>query len=133
MTDEKRGSGPFAMPGLDAGGRQMAEIFETLAKAQGQVMDSLLKGNIEVLGFVRDRLERDRALVAALSGARDPADAAARWTEFWQKAMADYGDESGKLSELAADLGREMLAALNPAAAEAMAAATPRPAPRKKG
>lgn len=131
MTDGNSGSGPFAMPGGDAAQKQMAEMFESMAKAQGQVVDAMLKSNIEMLGFVRDRLEKDRAIVAALAGARDPAEAAQLWSDFWQKAMADYGDESGKLSELAAGLGREMLEAMNPAAAEAMAAAQ-KPAGRKR-
>ena len=84
-----------------------------------------------VLGFVRERLEKDREIVAALAGAKDPTQAAQLWSEFWQKTMADYGDESGKLSEMVAGLGREMLEAMNPAAAEAMAAATA-PAGRKR-
>lgn len=132
MTQERTGSGPFAMPGMEGAQKQMAEIFEAMAKAQGQVVDAMLKQNIEVLGFVRDRLERDRAMVAALAGAKDPAEAAALWSEFWQKAMAEYGDEGGKLSEMVAGLGREMLAAVNPAAAEMMPAAAPKPAARRR-
>jgi len=131
MAEDKAGSGPFAMPGGDAAQKQMAEMFESMAKAQGQVVDAMLKSNIEVLGFVRERLEKDREIVAALAGAKDPTQAAQLWSEFWQKAMADYGDESGKLSEMVAGLGREMLEAMNPAAAEAMAAATA-PAGRKR-
>ncbi|MCR9152427.1 MAG: phasin family protein [Rhodobacteraceae bacterium] len=123
MTDDKTGSGPFAMPGMEGTQKQMAEMFETMAKAQGQVVDEMMKQNIEVLGFVKERMEKDRAMVAALASAKDPAEAAEVWSGFWQKAMADYGDETGKLSEMVQGLAAEMLNAINPAAAEAMAAA----------
>ena len=53
MTDDKTGSGPFAMPGMDGAQKQMAEMFDTMAKAQGLVVDAMMKQNIEVLGFVK--------------------------------------------------------------------------------
>ena len=121
MADDKTGSSPFTMPGMEGTQQQMAEMFETMAKAQGQVVDAMMKQNIEVLGFVKERMEKDRAMVAALASAKDPAEAAEVWSGFWQKAMADYGDETGKLSEMVQGLASEMLNAINPAAAEAMA------------
>lgn len=122
MSGDKMGSGPFAMPGAEDAQRQMSAMFETMARAQGQVVDAMMRQNIEVLDFVRERLEKDRAVVASLAAAKDPAEAAEIWQGFWQRAMADYGDESGKLSEMVAGLASDMLGALNPAAAEAMTA-----------
>lgn len=127
MTGGKTGPGAFAVPEMDAAQRQMAQVFETMARAQGRMVDAMMQSNIEVMAFVRDRLERDRTMVTALAGAKDPAEAAALWSEFWQKAMADYGDESGKLSEMVAGLAAEMLRAINPAAAEAAPAAATSP------
>jgi len=120
MSDDKVGSGPFAMPGIEGTQKQMAQVFENMAKAQGQVMDAMMKQNIEVLTFVKERMERDREMVAQLAAAKDPAEAAEIWSGFWQRAMADYGDESGKLSEMVSGMASEVLGAVNPAAAEAM-------------
>jgi len=120
MSDDKVGSGPFAMPGIEGTQKQMAQVFENMAKAQGQVMDAMMKQNIEVLTFVKERMEKDREMVAQLAAAKDPAEAAEIWSGFWQRAMADYGDESGKLSEMVSGMASEVLGAVNPAAAEAM-------------
>jgi len=120
MSDDKVGSGPFAMPGIEGTQKQMAQVFENMAKAQGQVMDAMMKQNIEVLTFVKERMERDREMVAQLAAAKDPAEAAEIWSGFWQRAMADYGDESGKLSEMVSGMASEVLGAVNPAAAEAL-------------
>ena len=99
-------------PQIDEVAQQMTGFMTTVVKMQGHMFDALMKQNIEMLDFVRTRFERDRALVAKIAATEDPVESQRLLGEFWQKAVSDYTDESGKMTgmvaELTSDAARQM-------------------------
>lgn len=91
-----------------------------LIKPQAQLMEAMFRQNIEMLDFMRARLERDRAHVAKLAAASESGDVMSLWAEFWQKTLADYSTETSKLAASATDIAQQ---AVKTATSEATAVA----------
>ncbi len=118
MADEKPPAAP-RMPPFDEMPAQVGEAMSQMAKRQGHVFDAMLKQNIEMLDFLRARFERDRAMVAELSSAEDPATASRLWADFWQKAAHDYSEETGKMTGMLAELTSDAVRSLKEGGLEA--------------
>lgn len=88
--------------GASAGAAPADAMLHGMMQGQVRMMDALLKQNIEALDFLRQRFEKDRAMLAELAGAKDGAAAGTVLTEFWQKAFSDYSAEAGRLGSLMA-------------------------------
>lgn len=78
----------------------IGDMMQGMLKAQVRMMDAALKQNIETLEFLRQRFEKDRAMLAQLAEAKDSASAGNVLTEFWQKAYSDYTAEAGRLGAM---------------------------------
>lgn len=76
------------------------DMMHGVLRAQARMMDAVLKQNIEALEFLRQRFEKDRAMIAELAEAKDSAEAGMALTQFWQKAFSDYSAEAGRLGSL---------------------------------
>jgi hypothetical protein len=116
-------------PGLfTADPAHLGDMTAAMLRAQAQMMDSILKQNIEVLDFLRARFEKDRTIFNDLADCDDPARAMELLQGFWCRSFSDYADEAGKLGALASATAGEV--------AEGMAeeaAALAGGAPRNKG
>lgn len=77
-----------------------AEMAKGVMQAQVRMMDAVLKQNIEALEFLKNRFEKDRAMLEELASAQDAAAAGAVLTGFWQKLASDYMQEAGRLGSL---------------------------------
>lgn len=93
------------MAGLLAG--VPAPDWAAMLQPQTRMAEAMLHHNIEMLDFVRARLERDREFLGVVSKAGTPAEAMGLWQGFWQKMIADYASETDKLAASAARLSEE--------------------------
>lgn len=100
MTATDKMAAWMNLPSLDA---------MLLMRPQARMAEALLRQNIEILGFVKDRMERDRALLAELSTLRDPAAALNLWSEFWQHALSDYTAETTKLAKSVGEIAEQAM------------------------
>lgn len=77
-------------------------------EAWSQVGQSLLDGfgalQSEATRFVTMRIEQDLAVQRELAGCHSPAEAMEVYSAFGRKAMQDYLDEAGKVSDIAAGM-----------------------------
>lgn len=76
-------------------------------KPQAQMMEALLKQQIEVLDFLRARYERDRALVSKLATATESNEVMSLWSDFWQRTLADYTTETTKLATSVTEIAQQ--------------------------
>jgi len=99
---------PFSIPSM-ANGQNFAL---TIARLQGYAFTSMMRYPIEALGFLRHRYEQDVKLVDDLIASDDVKNALDIYTGFFEKALADYSKEAGKVatmsSELASEAGKRM-------------------------
>ncbi len=95
----------FAFPDLTDQGvpMPMVDMMQMISQLQGKMVDCMLRQNVEMLEFLKNRVEKDRALFAELGKNKDPSTALQQWSDFWQKAMTDYSNESGKLTATVAE------------------------------
>lgn len=88
-----------------------ADMAKGVMQAQVRMMDAVLKQNIEALEFLKNRFEKDRAMLGELAATKDAAAAGAVLTGFWQKLASDYMQEAGRLGSLmqatAQEIGEE--------------------------
>ena len=77
-----------------------ADMAKGVMQAQVRMMDAVLKQNIEALEFLKNRFEKDRAMLGELATTKDAAAAGAVLTGFWQKLASDYMQEAGRLGSL---------------------------------
>lgn len=89
------------MPGASAA------AMAALIRPQAQMMEALLRQNIELLDFLRTRFERDRVMVAHLASATEAGDVMSLWAEFMQRSLADYGSETHKLAASVTDIAQQ--------------------------
>jgi len=68
------------------------------ANAQAQEAVGLIAGEWQT--FVGHRLQEDRALMQRLAESRTPDQVLAAHSEFWQKAVEDYGKEFSTITKL---------------------------------
>ena len=77
----------------------------TIARLQGHAFTAMMRYPIEALGFLRHRYEQDMKLV-------DDLVAFDTYAGFFEKAVADYSMEAGKVatmsSEIASEAGKRM-------------------------
>lgn len=85
---------------MSEGTKAADEMMHGMLRAQARMMDAVLKQNIEALEFLRQRFEKDRAMIAQLAEAKDSASAGMVLADFWQKAFSDYSAEAGRLGSL---------------------------------
>ena len=78
-----------------------------MVRPQAQMMEAMLKQQIEVLDFLRARCERDRAMVAKLTTATEGNEVMSLWTEFMQRMMADYTTETTKLATSVSEIAQQ--------------------------
>ncbi|MCB2115423.1 MAG: phasin family protein [Rhodobacteraceae bacterium] len=128
MAADKTLPNPFAMFTAKPEAMDMGDGATAAVRAQARMMDAVLKQNIEVLDFLKQRYEKDRALFSSLATIENPNDIMTVWSGFWQKAMSDYSNEAGKLGALAAATTEQMLSS---AGAEALMPSLPKG--KKKG
>lgn len=98
MTKDKPSAPTLADLAGAAAPAQMAELMTAVTRMQGKMVDAVLRQNIETLDFLKERFEKDRALIATMVEKKDPSAVMHLLTEFWQKAMEDYANETGKLT-----------------------------------
>lgn len=103
----------------------MGDMMTSVMRAQAKMVDALLRQNIETLDFLKTRYEKDRAMLAALTEAKDPSTMMEVWTGFWSNAASDYTNEAGKLSSFAAATTEQMIEGLTEEA-RVMAGGAPR-------
>ena len=72
--------------------------MNALIAPQLRMAEALIAQNIETLGFLRERFERDREMLARLQQTADPMAAMTLWGEFWQRMLTDYSLETTKLA-----------------------------------
>lgn len=84
-----------------------AAAMAALIRPQAQFMEAMLRQNIEVLDFLRTRLERDRSMVAHLAQATEAGEVLSLWSEFLQRGMADYGTETNKLAAATSEIAQQ--------------------------
>jgi len=131
MSDSKT-SNPFTpFLGTNAQGH-VTDMAAAIMQAQIRMMDSVLRQNIEALDFVKQRFEKDRAMMAQLAEVKDPAEAMKVMESFWSSSVSDYADEAGKMGALTAATAEQIVEGLTEEA-QALAGGAPRKAPRRKG
>lgn len=97
------------MPGLGSFVPQAFESWTTLFAPQARMAEAMLKQNIEMLDFLKARFERDRAMLEDLANAKDQAQAATLWEDFWQRMLTDYSVETNKLAATATEIAETAL------------------------
>ena len=84
----------------------------TIARLQGHAFTAMMRYPIEALGFLRHRYEQDMKLVDDLVASEDVNNAFDTYAGFFEKAVADYSMEAGKVatmsSEIASEAGKRM-------------------------
>ncbi|MFC2967886.1 phasin family protein [Acidimangrovimonas pyrenivorans] len=78
-------------------------------RPQAKMVEAMLAQNVEMLDFMKDRFEKDRAMMAELAEAEDPSALMGLWSDFWQRMMADYSTESGKLASSMSSIAGQAL------------------------
>ena len=113
---------PRAIPSMENG----QKFVLTIARFQGYAFTAMMRYPIEVLGFLRHRYEQDVKLVDDLIATEDVKNALDVYAGFFEKAVADYSTEAGKVatmsSELASEAGKRMEKEANTIAKEVTAA-----------
>ena len=109
MAAGKTPPNPFAMFSVKPEAMEMGDNATAAVRAQARMMDAILKQNIEVLDFLKQRYEKDRALFTSLAKAEKPNDVMELWSGFWSNAMSDYSNEAGKLGALAAATAEQVM------------------------
>lgn len=64
-----------------------------VVKRQAEMLEQLIERNIEMVDFLRARLEKDRKLVTEITEADRPTEVMAKLAAFWQQAWSDYAAE----------------------------------------
>jgi len=82
--------GGMPMPSMDA--------WSMFVKPQAKMAEALINQNIEALEFLKERFEKDRAMLETLSEAATPTEAMSLWQGFWQRMLTDYSTETNKLA-----------------------------------
>lgn len=123
-------SNPFAAFSMGSNSAQLGDMMATIVKAQARMMDSIMRQNIEALDFMKARFEKDRAMMAELAEAHDPAEAMKRMQEFWNRSVKDYADEAGKMGAYTAATAEQIVEGVAEEAA-ALAGSAPRGAKAK--
>jgi len=113
MAAGKTPPNPFSMFTVKPDAEKMGEGATAAMRAQARMMDALLKQNIEVLDFLKQRYEKDRALFSSLADAENPNDVMTLWSGFWSSAMSDYSSEASKLGSLAAATAEQVMEGLS--------------------
>ena len=81
--------------------------FGMFLRPQFHLAEAMLKQNIEMLDFLKTRVERDRLMLAKLAAMQDPAQAMELWTGFWQAMLSDYAGETNKLAASVAGIAEQ--------------------------
>src|SRR5262245_42703606 len=79
----------------------------TIARLQGYAFTSMMRYQIEALGFLRNRYEQDLKLVDDLVASDDAKNALDIYAGFFEKAVADYSTEAGKVATMSSELASE--------------------------
>ena len=108
---------------MNDGTKAADEMMHGMLRAQVRMVDAVLKQNIEALEFLRQRFEKDRAMIAQLAEAKDSTAAGAVLTDFWQRAFSDYSAEAGRLGALMTSTAEQMQKGLTEEARAMMGAA----------
>lgn len=102
-------------PAQQALNTMLPDMLQSMAQVQGAAISACMKCNLELLEFVKTRCEEDMKLASSLSASHDATELLENCSEFWQRAIADYSSEVGKLAalntELAGDLAKKTGAA----------------------
>lgn len=98
------------MPGLGAfAPPQTFDGWAMFFAPQARMAEAMIKQNIEMLDFLKARFERDRAMLEDLANAKDQAEAATLWQDFWQRMLTDYSVETNKLAATATEIAEQAL------------------------
>jgi hypothetical protein len=95
-----------------------------MTKANGHAAEGLGMLLSEWQNFVGHRLQQDLMLWRMLAGCTTPQDVAAAYTEFWQKAVADYWQEYATMSKLVTGITAKLPMQAQTASLEAAQPAT---------
>lgn len=85
------------------------DLWTPFFAPQARMAEAMIGLNIEMLDFLRARFERDRAMLADLANASDPAEAARMWQDFWGRMFIDYSAETTKLAATAGEIAETAL------------------------
>ena len=88
---------------------QAGDAMATFLRPQARMMEAMMAQNIEALDFVRTRFETDRAMMAQLAETAEPSAVMGLWSDFWQRMLADYTTETGKLASSMSSIAEQAL------------------------
>jgi CRISPR/Cas system-associated endonuclease Cas3-HD len=83
-------------------------MIQASSRMQAQLFNNCMKYNIEVLNFLKHRIEQDMKLVEKVTTADDTGKAFQAYMNFWQGAVREYTDEAGKLAAINNDTARKI-------------------------
>jgi hypothetical protein len=110
MTVKAKTAAPEPMAAFEQAAAHAPEAMLALTRFQTTMFDAVLRQNIEMLDFLKERFQRDRQLVHELAQTSDPSDIARVWSEFWKKAVEEYSDEPRRLGDAMARATTDALA-----------------------
>ena len=112
MTKTAERHDPFSIPQTSFFPADSRKAASALAHMQGQAFQAMLRYQVEALGFLRRRFEKDIKLVDDLIESGEHGDTFDVYADFMREAISDYTDEAGKLakleSRLASDTARQI-------------------------
>lgn len=102
-TSAKREIGDKTIPWLPVG----FDMAMSLARVNGFAAQSLLRFNLEVLGFYKHRLEQDLKTINTLICCDNADEAMDVSRKFMQGALSEYSEKAGELADMSTKLAAE--------------------------
>lgn len=109
----KTSAAPWNATGFGAPAMDTAQQFAaSMARLQAHAAKAVIDYNLEAVDFVKHRLQRDADFVTRMAASKDMIEAVELYSDFWQKAFAEYTSETGKLAALNTKTARSAAAEL---------------------
>jgi hypothetical protein len=86
----------------------LPKMIQASTRMQAQMFNNCMKYNIEVLNFLKHRIEQDMKLVEKVTTTEDTGKAFQAYMNFWQSAVREYTDEAGKLAAINSDAAEKI-------------------------
>lgn len=103
--DETLGLMPGLFP-IDRMFRDNGQSLDAWTEMNKTLMDRLAAWQTETTRFMAKRFEEDMTSQRELAGCRSPSEALELYSAFTRKAMQDYLEEAGKVSDIASEMTR---------------------------
>ncbi|MCW2305904.1 phasin family protein [Rhodobium gokarnense] len=76
----------------------MSTGLVAMARTQSRLATTAIDTNVEVLDFLRNRLQKDRDLIDEIADCKDAMEMMDAWLGFWSEAFTGYTDEFTKVA-----------------------------------